>query len=76
MRGRRQPIQRRAAKHPLRRVIGDEKRQVGPTAGDELGAQLTAPGNTGLTQMSIQGGQVEAIEVTHWTCLPPLISRR
>ena len=36
VRGWRQPVQRRAAQHPFRRVVGDQKGQVGAAPGDQL----------------------------------------
>ncbi len=77
VRRRRQPVQRRPAQHPLRLVVADQKRQVGPTAGDQLGPQLAAARNAHLLEVAVKGVEVEPLQRSrHRTCLPPLISRQ
>ena len=44
MRGRGQPVQWRAPQHPLRRVVVHQEGEVGPSARDELAAQLVRCG--------------------------------
>ena len=77
VRRRRQPVKRRPAQHPLRRVVEDQERQVGPAAGDQLGPQFTGAGDADGLQVAIQGVEVKPFERgSHRTCLPSLISRQ
>ena len=76
VRRRRQPVQRRPAQHPFRRVVGDQEGQVGPAAGDQLATQFAAARDADLAQVAVQGDEVEPVQRNcHRTCLPPLVSR-
>ncbi len=57
-----QTVQWRAAQHPFGLVVIHQERQVGPPAGDELGAQLASARNAGSPQMPVQSRQVESVE--------------
>ena len=75
VRRRRQPVQRWPTQHPLRRVVGHQEGQVGPTARDQLGAQLAAARNADLLEVAVQRVEVKPLQRgSHRTCLPPLVS--
>ena len=75
VRRRRQPVQRRAAQHPLGGVVEDQERQVGAAAGDQLGLQLTGARDADGAQVLIEGAEVKTVQRRgapgHGTCLPP-----
>ena len=73
MRRRRQPMQWRAAQHPLRRVVADQEGQVGTAPGNQVRRQLAGTADAGRTQISVQRGKVEPVKRrgSHRTCLSP-----
>ncbi len=70
VRRRGEPVQRRAAQHPLRRVVEHPEGQVGAAAGDQFGPQLTGAGDAFRAQVRVQGVEVESVESCHADCLP------
>ena len=76
--GRRQTVQRRATHQPVGLVVVDPERQIGPATGDEVSAQFAVAFDPERTQVPVQGGQVQPVELvsrSHRTCLPSLVAR-